>query len=217
MAEGRITDVDAKAAAASDSASKARRGTRPKRRTRPAKSARPRNARAAGIEARNPQADLRDRAQRRPRPVQARQGRCCRKTRPARSTPMVSQLKADKKAVWVEIEGHTDNIGDARLNQQLGLPARRSREAVSLRAAPDAAAQDQRDQLRRREAGGAEQHQGRPRTEPPRRDQGARVRHRRQSAVSRDHQEGWYGDRVLATGSAYWLLLGVQPQKRRIV
>jgi peptidoglycan-associated lipoprotein len=34
---------------------------------------------------------------------------------------MVNQLKADKKAVWVEIEGHTDNTGDKAYNERLGL------------------------------------------------------------------------------------------------
>ena len=34
---------------------------------------------------------------------------------------MVAQLKADPKAVWVEIEGHTDNVGEARYNNSLGL------------------------------------------------------------------------------------------------
>ena len=34
---------------------------------------------------------------------------------------MVNQLKTDKKAVWVEIEGHTDNIGDKAYNEKLGL------------------------------------------------------------------------------------------------
>ena len=34
---------------------------------------------------------------------------------------MVAQLKADPKAVWVEIEGHTDNVGDAKYNNALGL------------------------------------------------------------------------------------------------
>ena len=34
---------------------------------------------------------------------------------------MVAQLKADPKAVWVEIEGHTDNVGDTRYNNSLGL------------------------------------------------------------------------------------------------
>jgi outer membrane protein OmpA-like peptidoglycan-associated protein len=35
---------------------------------------------------------------------------------------MVAQVKADKeKNVFVEIEGHTDNVGDAKYNEQLGL------------------------------------------------------------------------------------------------
>lgn len=34
---------------------------------------------------------------------------------------MVSQLKTDSKAVWVEIEGHTDNVGDKKFNESLGL------------------------------------------------------------------------------------------------
>ena len=34
---------------------------------------------------------------------------------------MVGQLKGDKKAMWVEIEGHTDSTGDKLMNQRLGL------------------------------------------------------------------------------------------------
>jgi outer membrane protein OmpA-like peptidoglycan-associated protein len=34
---------------------------------------------------------------------------------------MVSQLKSQKANIWVEIEGHTDNTGDATYNQTLGL------------------------------------------------------------------------------------------------
>jgi len=34
---------------------------------------------------------------------------------------MVNQLKEDKKAVWVEIEGHTDNTGDKIYNERLGM------------------------------------------------------------------------------------------------
>jgi len=34
---------------------------------------------------------------------------------------MVNTLKTDKKAVWVEIEGHTDNTGDKTYNERLGL------------------------------------------------------------------------------------------------
>jgi peptidoglycan-associated lipoprotein len=42
---------------------------------------------------------------------------------------MVSQLKADAKNVFVEIEGHTDSSGDAKYNEMLG--AQRA-EAVKL-------------------------------------------------------------------------------------
>ncbi len=34
---------------------------------------------------------------------------------------MVEQVKAQKSAIWVEIEGHTDSVGDARYNESLGL------------------------------------------------------------------------------------------------
>lgn len=34
---------------------------------------------------------------------------------------MVGQLKSDKKNVWIEIEGHTDSVGDAKYNERLGL------------------------------------------------------------------------------------------------
>jgi peptidoglycan-associated lipoprotein len=34
---------------------------------------------------------------------------------------MVDGLKSQKSAVWIEIEGHTDNIGDAKYNETLGM------------------------------------------------------------------------------------------------
>jgi peptidoglycan-associated lipoprotein len=34
---------------------------------------------------------------------------------------MVDGLKAQKSAVWIEIEGHTDNVGDAKFNETLGM------------------------------------------------------------------------------------------------
>ncbi len=34
---------------------------------------------------------------------------------------MVDGLKNQKSAVWVEIEGHTDNVGDTKYNNSLGL------------------------------------------------------------------------------------------------
>jgi outer membrane protein OmpA-like peptidoglycan-associated protein len=34
---------------------------------------------------------------------------------------MVNSLKSQKSSVWIEIEGHTDNVGGAKYNEQLGL------------------------------------------------------------------------------------------------
>ena len=34
---------------------------------------------------------------------------------------MVNQLKADPKGIFIEIEGHTDNVGSTNLNEKLGL------------------------------------------------------------------------------------------------
>ena len=34
---------------------------------------------------------------------------------------MVSQLKGEQKNVFIEIEGHTDNVGSAELNERLGM------------------------------------------------------------------------------------------------
>jgi outer membrane protein OmpA-like peptidoglycan-associated protein len=39
----------------------------------------------------------------------------------ARLDQMVMQLKADPKAIFIEIEGHTDNVGSVELNERLGL------------------------------------------------------------------------------------------------
>ena len=34
---------------------------------------------------------------------------------------MVDGLKDQKSAVWIEVEGHTDNVGDAKYNELLGM------------------------------------------------------------------------------------------------
>jgi outer membrane protein OmpA-like peptidoglycan-associated protein len=39
----------------------------------------------------------------------------------ARLDEVVNKLKADTKNVFIEIEGHTDNVGSNQLNQELGL------------------------------------------------------------------------------------------------
>jgi outer membrane protein OmpA-like peptidoglycan-associated protein len=38
----------------------------------------------------------------------------------ARLDEMINQLKADPKAVYIEIEGHTDNVGGLSYNEELG-------------------------------------------------------------------------------------------------
>jgi peptidoglycan-associated lipoprotein len=39
----------------------------------------------------------------------------------ARLDEMINQLKANPNNVFIEIEGHTDNVGDKRLNERIGL------------------------------------------------------------------------------------------------
>jgi len=34
---------------------------------------------------------------------------------------VIAQLKANPNNIWIEIEGHTDNVGDKALNEKLGL------------------------------------------------------------------------------------------------
>ena len=34
---------------------------------------------------------------------------------------MVNNLKEQKSAIWIEIEGHTDNVGNKKYNEQLGI------------------------------------------------------------------------------------------------
>jgi len=118
-AEGRIGEVDSKAAAAADSASKAN---------------------AAAADAANKATEVGTTAERRAAGIEAETRKLIFETvlsedqgkfqlgkadlpedAAAALDAMVNNLKADKKAVWVEIEGHTDNVGDAKYNEQLGL------------------------------------------------------------------------------------------------
>ena len=89
-------------------------------------------------------------------------------TRPARAA---AQGGAEGRATS-RSKGTRTTPARTRPELQARPRARRGREALSLRAAPGAAPQDQRDQLRRREADRAEQDARRPRAEPPRRHQG---------------------------------------------
>jgi peptidoglycan-associated lipoprotein len=117
--EGRITEVDAKAAAADSKAQAANDAAAA------ARSA----ADAVGTEA-NTKFDAIDKASKRlvyevvlsedqgnfkfgktVLPDEAKQ----------RLDQMVAQLKQDPKAIYLEIEGHTDNVGDKRINEKIGM------------------------------------------------------------------------------------------------
>jgi outer membrane protein OmpA-like peptidoglycan-associated protein len=41
--------------------------------------------------------------------------------KPQKIDEMVQQLKQDPKNVFIEIEGHTDNVGDKFINEKVGL------------------------------------------------------------------------------------------------
>jgi peptidoglycan-associated lipoprotein len=118
-AEGRITETDAKAIAAAESANKAN---------------------AAAAEAANRASEVGKTAETRAMSIEGEMRKLIFETvlsedrgqfklgkadLPEDATgaidTMVNQLKADKKAVWVEIEGHTDSTGDKKMNEQLGL------------------------------------------------------------------------------------------------
>jgi outer membrane protein OmpA-like peptidoglycan-associated protein len=42
-------------------------------------------------------------------------------TAKARLDEMINQLKADPKGVFIEVEGHTDNVGAKEINERIGL------------------------------------------------------------------------------------------------
>jgi outer membrane protein OmpA-like peptidoglycan-associated protein len=115
QAEGRITEVDTKAGAAQSSADKAQQAANSANDAAAAV-----NTRAEAIEAANRKLlyevvlsedqgkfrfgaiDLPDEAK-------------------SAIDAMVSNLKGQKSAVWIEVEGHTDNVGDKKYNERLGL------------------------------------------------------------------------------------------------
>jgi len=117
--EGRITEVDAKAAAAATAAQSAHDAANA------ANSA----AAAVGTEA-NSKFDAIDKASKRlvfETVLSEDQGnfKFGKTTLPdeakAKIDEMVSQLKTDPKNIYLEIEGHTDNVGDAKTNERIGL------------------------------------------------------------------------------------------------
>jgi peptidoglycan-associated lipoprotein len=118
-AEGRITETDAKATAAGESANKANAAAADAS-NRATEVGRTAEARAAGIEGEMRKLIFEtvlseDRGQ-----FKFGVAELPEDATSALDT-MITQLKDDKKAVWVEIEGHTDSTGNKIYNEQLGL------------------------------------------------------------------------------------------------
>jgi peptidoglycan-associated lipoprotein len=119
VAEGRITEVDAKAAAAGDSATKANSAAA-EAANRATEVGRTAEARSVSIEG-----EMRKLIFETVLSEDRGQFKLGKFELPTDATgaldTMVGQLKTDKKAVWVEIEGHTDATGDKKMNEALGL------------------------------------------------------------------------------------------------
>jgi outer membrane protein OmpA-like peptidoglycan-associated protein len=120
--EGRITEVDAKAAAATTKAQAANDAAAAAHSAANA-------ANAVGTEA-NAKADSIDKASKRlvyEVVLSEDQGNFkFGKTNLPDDTKqkldeMVAQLKQDPKNIYLEIEGHTDNVGDKRVNEKIGM------------------------------------------------------------------------------------------------
>ena len=117
--EGRISEVDQKAGAAAQSAQQAN----------DAAAAAHNTARAVGADA-NAKFDAIDKASKRlvyEVVLSEDEGnfKFGKTTLPTEAKTkideMVSQLKQDPKAIYLEIEGHTDNVGDKMVNEKIGL------------------------------------------------------------------------------------------------
>jgi outer membrane protein OmpA-like peptidoglycan-associated protein len=119
VAEGRITEVDSKAAAAGESANKANSAAA-EAASRATEVGRTAEARAVSIEG-----EMRKLIFETVLSEDRGQFKLGKSDLPEDATAaldtMVGQLKSDKKNIWVEIEGHTDNTGDKTLNDRLGL------------------------------------------------------------------------------------------------
>jgi outer membrane protein OmpA-like peptidoglycan-associated protein len=119
MAEGRISETDAKAVAAGESANKANSAAA-EAANRATEVGRTAEARAVTIEG-----EMRKLIFETVLSEDRGQFKLGKAELPVDATgaldTMVSQLKTDAKALWVEIEGHTDSTGDKKMNEVLGL------------------------------------------------------------------------------------------------
>ena len=117
-AEGRITETDAKAVAAGESATRANSAAS-EAANRATVVGRTAEARAVSIEG-----EMRKLIFETVLSEDRGQFKLGKSILPEDATTaidsMVNQLKTDTKAVWVEIEGHTDSTGDKAYNERLG-------------------------------------------------------------------------------------------------
>ena len=117
-AEGRITETDAKAVAAGESATRANTAAA-EAANRATEVGRTAEARAVSIEG-----EMRKLIFETVLSEDRGQFKLGKSVLPEDATAaidsMVNQLKTDTKAVWVEIEGHTDSTGDKAYNERLG-------------------------------------------------------------------------------------------------
>ena len=116
--EGRVTETDAKAVAAGESATRANSAAA-EAANRATEVGRTAEARAVSIEG-----EMRKLIFETVLSEDRGQFKLGKYELPADATTaidtMVNQLKTDTKAVWVEIEGHTDSTGDKAYNERLG-------------------------------------------------------------------------------------------------
>jgi len=127
--EGRITEVDSKAAAAGQAASAAQGAA-----DQAANAAKGADAKADTVSAKadtiNAKADAIDKASKRlvfETVLSEDEGnfKFAKTVLPdeakAKLDQMIAAIKADPKGAYFEIEGHTDNVGDAKTNERIGL------------------------------------------------------------------------------------------------
>ena len=127
--EGRITEVDAKAAAAGQAATAAQNSA-----NQAATAAKGADAKADTVSAKadtiNAKADAIDKASKRlvfETVLSEDEGnfKFAKTVLPdeakAKLDQMIAAIKADPKGAFFEIEGHTDNVGDAKTNERIGL------------------------------------------------------------------------------------------------
>jgi len=127
--EGRITEVDSKAAAAGQAASAAQGAA-----DQAANAAKGADAKADTVSAKadtiNAKADAIDKASKRlvfETVLSEDEGnfKFAKTVLPdeakAKLDQMIAAIKADPKGAFFEIEGHTDNVGDAKTNERIGL------------------------------------------------------------------------------------------------